>query len=277
MNQELHNIERFDKYINDKMDEAELAEFEKELEENKELADDLAVFLDIREGVEAIGDKELESKIKAIDKKLDRDNFFSEPTSKIIKMKSTKSIWRRPLAIAASLAVLLTAGYFLFSPTNNNQQNLAATFEKFKQPETTATSEILDKLEASGFADDNKSKQDSLAAALTLYEQGAYKKAISYVNQYLKTYPEDKVAKLYLGLSLLQDEEYGKAAKHLMPLAELDDFEQQEVAKWYLALCYTTFKSESADKHAKRIFQELLSSSRPEYVRGSKAFLQLMR
>lgn len=279
MEEELQNINRFERYLNGEMEGTELITFEKELQENEDLANELALFSDVLEGIEANGDEALERTLKGVESKLEKDNFFDQPSSsKIIKMNNSKSTWMRPLAIAASVAVLLGAGFYLMKPSDsqNSSSDMATVFAEYNQPDKAKIAKILDNLESSGFADENKNKADSLVQALSFYEKGEYKTAISSINEYLERYPEDNTAKLYLGLSLLQDEEYGKASKHLMPLAELEEFEHQDMAKWYLALCYTTFNSKTASEHAERLFKDLLNSTETEYAEGAKVFLQLL-
>src|SRR5690606_2649060 len=135
---------------------------------------------------------------------------------------------------------------------------------------------ILGRLEAAGFASPEQSRNDSLAQALQLYEKGEYEKARIELVQYCQIYPDDKIARHYLGMSLLQQSEYAKAASHLSALAGDPDFELRHANKWYLALCYLQFGTPEGRKDARALLQQLADDPESGYSREAKAYLKVV-
>ncbi|MBK9016290.1 MAG: hypothetical protein IPM82_20695 [Saprospiraceae bacterium] len=124
---------------------------------------------------------------------------------------------------------------------------------------------ILDRLEAKGLGDPGKMADDSLAQALKLYGEAKWEEARSALDIYLQQHPDEPIAQLYMGLTLLQLSDYTKASRFLMPLADDTDFQYQNMAKWYLALCYTYFNTAESVANACKLLKDLTANPESGY------------
>lgn len=281
MTQDFTDLERLERYVNNEMSEPELTAFEQEMQENETLAQEFALFSDMLEGIHATGDDDLMNTIKTVDKKLKAENFFENREAENPKQRDARVIpmrrrWMRPLALAATFALLVLAGYFILDGSSSSS-NLNALYAQYNQPEQTQILNILDHLQTQGFAgQETKAQQDSLTNALLPYKDKDYAKSIAALNDYLKAYPSDKVAQLYMGLSLKEINQLETASQYLLRLSRDEEFEQQELAQWHLALCYLGLKDEAANREAKKLLEGLQNSANEEYAAGAKAFLEVL-
>lgn len=257
MEKDFTNIDKIARYANGEMEEKELMEFETELAENENLVEEVELFQELMIGVDVYEDRALESTVKQVHSKLEKENFFNPQQSKIVKMDTSKRSNRRYfLSIAASLALIIAAGIYLMRP-QSNLGNPKEAFAKFYHPDTTQIKGVLDRLEAMGMAADTEGKTDSLAEALKYYEDYKFDDARKNLFDYLQEYPEDKMAQLYFGLSFIQLENYSRGVEVLQPLANDTTFENQDMAMWYSALGFVQFEGESGNKNAKGLLDKL--------------------
>ena len=184
-----------------------------------------------------------------------------------------QSFFRKIMAAAAAIAAIAVAFYLY----NLNQNDFTTEqFAQFAKPDTLQVVKILDRLEASGFASPDKGREDSLARALRLYQDFEFERARIELVQYCQQYPDDKIGKHYLGLTLFQQSEYAKASTHLGPLAADASFELSNMAKWYLALAYTQFRSAQGFKDARVLMQQLADNPDSGYSREAKEYLRVV-
>jgi len=154
----------------------------------------------------------------------------------------------------------------------------SCTQEKGKEMSKEETLVLASKLNASfadkvitantvrGFAAEDKGRKDSLvliADALKVYN---YDDVIKLSNEYFINYDSDENVKYMLATALFQKGEYGKAAKHYIPLLQSTGFEEKRTAKYYLALCNMRFDSESGNKTALKYLNQLKSDPGEEFT-----------
>lgn len=131
-----------------------------------------------------------------------------------------------------------------------------------------------DNLRSLDFVNPDAGRDGSLASALKLYRDEEWEKARVELVQYCKMYSGDKIGKYYLGLALFQQGEYAKAASHFTHLTVDAPFELRNPAKWYLALCYTQFRSAQGFKDARVLMQQLAADPDSGYAKEAKAFIR---
>ena len=276
MKEDFKNIEQIEAWLEGKLNEAERIDFEKRMQDDPVFVKEIEFLKDVLTGIKLTGEERIRSDARKIEKELEEENFFNSQTKIVAMTNNTKtSSSKRWLAIAASLVVLVAAAaYFLReqpSPTDP-----AAAFAEYYKPEKAKLPAILDRLEASGLADENKTKDDSLAQALDLYHQDKYAESKSALSGYLEVYPDDQLAHMYMGLAQLQLTEYAKASTHLTPLLKAENFEHLNTVKWYLALCYSQFGTPSGIDNAKKLLNELAADPDSGYYKEALGYLKFL-
>lgn len=268
------NFEFFDeieRYAQQGMDGAEKADFEKKMAENPVLAREFELYQHLTRTIEYAGEKDaLRQAIQKTEAKLESEQFFNSKDHLTIMTNQTNAGGRNWMAIAAAL-VAIAAAVFFFTRSPKVQED---PFAKYFKPETKDLPMILDRLEGLGLADPEKPKSDTLQAALKLYEALQFEQARSALSAYIKVHPTDKLAQHYLGLSLMNQSEYAKAANHLAPLAQDDSFEYKNTAKWYLALCYTRFNDAESRGNTKKLMQQLADDANSGYQKDAKEYIK---
>lgn len=272
MEKEFTHPDLMDRYLHRELDAAEQADFERRLRDDPAFAAEWDAFRDLVTAIKIEGEQGLRKTISQVQKKLEADQFFStdQPTPTVVK---NQSFFRKIMAAAAAIAAIAVASYLY----NLNQNEIAPEqLAQFAQPDTVQVVKILDQLEASGFASPDKGREDSLARALRLYQEFEFEKARVELVEYCRKYPEDKMGKHYLGLSLFQQSEYAKAASHLSPLASDTSFELQNMAKWYLAQAYAQFRTAQGYKDARTLMQQLADDTDSGYSREAKEYIRVV-
>ncbi|MBV6441909.1 MAG: hypothetical protein DYG98_23135 [Haliscomenobacteraceae bacterium CHB4] len=273
MKQEFTHTDLMDRCLRRELDAAEQADFERRLRDDPAFAAEWDAFRDLVTAIETHSEQELRKTIFQVQKKLETEQFFSTEQSRPTVMKN-QTFFRKLMAAAAAIAVLAAALY-LYN-TRTTTPSSSEWLAKFEQTDKERLGNILDRLEAAGFANPEQGRNDSLAQALQLYEKGDYEKARIELVQYCRIYPDDKIARHYLGMSLLQQSEYAKAASQLSTLAGDPEFELRHANKWYLALCYLQFGTPEGRKDARTLLQQLADDPESGYSREAKAYLKVV-
>lgn len=272
MEKEFTHPDLMDRYLRRELDAAEKADFERRLRDDPAFAAEWDAFRDLVTAIEIHGEQELRKTIFQVQKKLEAEQFFSTDQTTPTVMKN-QSFFRKIMAAAAAIAAIAVAFYLY----NLNQKDFTTEqFSQFAKPDTVQVVKILDRLEAAGFASPDKGREDSLASALRLYQDFEFEKARVELVQYCQNYPDDKIGKHYLGLTLFQQSEYAKASTHLGPLASDASFELNNMAKWYLALAYTQFRTAQGFKDAHALMQQLADDPDSGYSREAKEYIRVV-
>lgn len=269
MEKEFTHTDLMDRYLRHQLDAAEQSDFEQRLRDDPAFAAEWDAFRDTVTAIKLHGEQELRKTILQVQKKLEAEQFFTahKPTPAAMKKQT---FFRMILAAAAAITLIAVATY-LYSPTPIPSPEQYAQFEK---PNMEQVAKILDRLEAPGFADPDKGRNDSLASALRLYLDGKWEDARVELAQFCKIYPDDKIARHYLGMSLMQQGEYAKAASHLSTLTNDADFELRYANKWYLAQCYARFGTRQGFKDARTLMQQLADDPDSGYSKEAKEYIR---
>ena len=283
MSEEFNKLDLIEQYIRGELVGEALANFEAQLQNDPALREEVELFRDIMSGTELAGKEELDDEIKATHQDLKAAGFFDkieEQKSETKEQKVTgttdgkvigmRSWW----AAAATIALLLVAGYFILNP--GGDPNAEEVLAEIYHPESKAIDGIIDDLVSSGMAAPDDPHADSLAAALKMYKKEEFEDAHSYLTALVQRDPDDHVAKLYLGLSFMQQNNYPEAAKYFQEVSAVEGFRHKPVADWYLALSYIGFNSEDGWERAKKQLDLIANDPESDYREDARNALKLL-
>lgn len=237
--------EYIEAYLLGRLPVDEIADFDKAMAQNEEL------YNTVNEQRKRIASIELTEKaiLKEHFQQLDKKHQAAE-----------KKQLRSVLAIAASLLVLVAAGYFIYQATKSADTH--QIYISHYTPYPVIEQGIL--------RGENGTHQ--VEQGLQAYEQGRYSAAIDLLDRYLTKDTGNVFVQFYLGLSFLSNDQAGQAVEVLKPISERANFKLAYQAKWYLGLAYL---KTGAIEQASIIFQHLQQESEdPSIQRKSKAILK---
>ena len=239
-----YNIDDIENFLNQEMDAAELAAFEKEMANDEALKTEVNFHEDVVKGIKNAGPMAFKDLVAGVHSEMKTEGFFEETvTDKVEDQTVTKeakvrsiSIFRR-LAIAASFALLLTAGWFMFAQPNTPEQLFA---DNFTIHQDVLSVEIEDRLAETGFGT-NKEALNKLQQGINSYTAGDYQQAINQFSTFQSAAGDDALAdyaRFYQAISLLETKDISKAQEILEKLITKPSFPLIDDANWYLALIY---------------------------------------
>lgn len=242
-----YNIDDIEKFLNQEMDTEELAAFEKEMAADKALANEVDFHADVVKGIQGAAPLDFRKMVTNTHQEMKEEGFFLEAAETTAEQQSDQTTAKdakvrrigmfNRLAIAASFALLLTAGWFMFSQPSTPDQLFA---DNFAVHQDVLSVEIEDRLAETGFGT-NKAALATLQTAIDTYKSGDYQSAINQFNAFEATAPEDALtsyAQFYKAVALLETQQSEAAQKELISLADKTNFPLQNEAKWYLSLAY---------------------------------------
>jgi len=240
-----YNIDDIENFLNQEMDAADLAAFEKEMAADKDLAAEIDFHADVIKGIEGAAPLDFRKMVGNVHEEMKTEGFFSDTETDEVVENNTQqeatvrniSLFRR-LAIAASFALVLTAGWFLLNQPNNTPEQLFA--DNFTIHQDVLSMEVEDRLAETGFGT-NKVTLNELQKGINAYNEQDYNIAISTFNNFEGIAPEDALinyAKFYKAIALLKTEQVSTAQEVLERIIEQPAFPLIDDAKWYLALIY---------------------------------------
>lgn len=186
------------------------------------------------EAIDLLVEENLTHKLKAL-----QEERYAKP-------RSIGILRRMPLAIAASVVVLIAAGVaFMMNQNFSNQQLVANNFE----------------ISDTGIRGEGNAAFDSFA-------NGDYTNAVAQFETILKENPERKAVQLYLGQSYYMLKDYPKALSQFETVFKNNtpDPRFSNDARWYMGLTYLAMEDK---QNAKTIFEELKNNQVPIF--GEKA------
>lgn len=216
-------------YFNNTLSESERLKIEEKMKTDQAFAQEVALYQSIEGGLRLKGNKALKAQLNEI-----HNRVVPEAAKPKVRQLSTGS-W---LAIAASIALLILAGYFLLGPASNTTDNLFAThYERFEwdaETRSTQTDELqqltqlynsqntTEFLQAAENGQWSPAQNPQLALALgsSYLEQGQYEKAIQYFETASTNSLFESEAQWYLALTYLKQEKASEATELLQVLKE---------------------------------------------------------
>ena len=238
MSNDYTNTDAVHAYLRNKMEKDQLEEFEKELHNNPQLAEEVEWHKDFQK----ILLQSEKNSVKAHIQELIGSKKIEQPPSS--KESSTiRTLWnsnRRYLAIAAMLLIAIAIS-FLFLPTNNNEQTLFAKH-----------------LEAPYHSPPKDVRGEKSTDWIKAYQAKQYRQVSSLLTQKEKSGELSAEEKLYLGLAYLyqKDDQTDKAIQYLETAKKENAILYEGTSNWYIALAY--WKA-GEKENAKKYLQEIVT------------------
>jgi len=258
-----------EQYLNGELEGESLVAFEKRRTDDAGFAKEVEVMRSMLEGVQMKGEENMKDMLAGVESKLEKEDFFPKPESKVIKMEPKKKFnW---IGVAAAIAALVVAFIWFNQDTAPSPEE---AYAKFYKKETKVLNQTLDDLEVFGIGDPEKDRKDQLVTALKLYEGDNYQAAVDGFNNYLATHSPDPTASYYLGHTYMNLSEYGRAIEILSPLIKLTDFELLDWSKYYLALSYSMLDTTEGNLNAVTLMNQLKTSKDEEIAQLANGWLE---
>ncbi|MEM6396878.1 MAG: hypothetical protein AAF741_11075 [Bacteroidota bacterium] len=233
-----------DRYLLGEMSEVERTMFMDRMKTDRELAEQLADTQLAMEIIDVAEDAALKEHLKTLDKTVFTQTADSGSTLKVVRSEATMEAsqakvvpmnpMRRYLSIAATVLLVLAAGWFLLQPSSlSNQDLFAENFAPFPNQE------VLD-----------RGEQDDRQSAYYAYQSKDYEQAY----ELLIALPEDNGNQFFAAQAALATDRATKAKELLAPLAADADFALQQESEWHLALAHLQLDEREA---AQAILREI--------------------
>lgn len=163
----------------------------------------------------------IHNRIQEVRKQVVADNIQEKPVEQTKEKKGRViSLLRRPLSIAASVALLITAAYFIY--LSFGSQSL---YDQYNQHPSFSVTEM------------SAAPAYDLSRAETAFQQGNYEVTRTELSAYLAENPTDTMALLFQGICQLELDNFTQAERIFSDIqAGTSDF--QSLGEWYLALTY---------------------------------------
>jgi tetratricopeptide (TPR) repeat protein len=211
-----------ERYIAGEMNDEEKKWFQKELEVNEELRDEV----NLRRQTDVILKNQnvisLRKKLSGIEK----NREVNLPVRKV----------KRPVALkyAALIATLVLIGSItFFTGKNLSNEDLITKFYKTYEPPATQRSV-------------QSETNSDFSLAIDYYNAHDFEQAAIFFNKVLASNPGDMQSELLSGIANFEDKKYPEAKQSFIKVIDDNDNLFIESAKWYLALCY--IKTNEKDK-----------------------------
>jgi tetratricopeptide (TPR) repeat protein len=232
----MEKMSKYDEFIQPFLDgelsREELDWFNKELESNAVLAEDIKLYREVDSAIREQDVMDLRDQLDVI------HNSIGDPSQEPAK----QTRYRKVLSYAAiaSLAVLISFGILLKVQHKKltNEQIYQRHYEPYEVTMIYRSGET----------------QNLINLAKIKYEAQDFYGAIEIFEQVLGLEPGDMESNLYSGISYLETEQYSQADNKFRTIIDHNDNLFIEQAEWYLGFCYLqTGKNLEARAHFKQI------------------------
>lgn len=248
-------------YVNGRLKEADRLAFEMRMAKDETLAKEVALYQDLEKVSQKIGTDKWRAAIAAIGDELEPTGFFKEkenPNPPTIKQASPTLRYKRHLAIAATILLLLVAGFW-YAHQNYSDTVLANRYMNLEN--------ILS---------DTRSGSDQLAnytPGLIAIQQNDVKSAISFFEPLAKQ-TDQAGALFYLGLARYQQRNYTAAVSDLQPLT-LADGPWRTKARW-VSICALLADGKTGSEFEILLNEAMQDSSDVYYQQEAKSLFEKM-
>ena len=233
-------------YLLNRLNDTERMDFEKALQQNRSLRNELELQALVIKGAQSNGRDQLKSRLQRIH----QQEFPA--TAK------TRRLWPLISKIAAAVLLLVISGVFLFNGEAPTAQQLFA-----QNYETYSLS----------LASRDAAKNETLAQLNKLYRQKNYKAALPLFDKILESEPLNARMLIGAGISHLELDQLAAARDRFSAIIAANDLRLQDMARWYIALSYL---KEGQPKNAKTYLNQILSKPKAgQYEKASQLMKEL--
>lgn len=251
MEREFELIER---YYKGDLTKEELIEFENLKSVNKDFAMEVDLYKKTKDVIEISSRQRLKQQLNKIGReKLEDNNVMVEE-----KIKPLRNYW---LKIAASVLILVTAGYFAF-------RNILAGSKPYSMEQIYSEYYVNPELDIITMraTEANTSTTSAWSFAIQKYNNKEYFKAVNEIEKVISNpdFRQKSAAHLLSGICYLNMNETESAIYHFKSVTRESSYIQE--AAWYLGLCYLKSNNETL---ARKTFEEI--SNMPKHYKNSEA------
>lgn len=185
---------------------------------------------------------------------LEEDRQGLKPAARIRRMP-----WRF-FAVAAAILALMVAVVWVFSGTSPSGRLFAEYYETYED-------DLSVQMRNGGNA--RAPEKQLLSGGLEAYISKSYSESIALLQPFVLDNPDHLVARYYLGLSYMEEENWTEAETQLTAVRSAH-LEYWEESTWYLALLY--IKTDRKDE-AREALQSLISARSGRYYEKAEKLL----
>lgn len=247
-------FEIMEKYVANKLAPAEKARFEQKMEQNPELKAEVELHRKLMKSVETEGVRQMLEQIH-------QQQLAASATGSVADRQETPVVRFKParqrlaLAAAATVALLLVAGWWAFSLQQSRPEALYADY--FAPANGLPTT--------LGVADD-----PLFAEGMVSYKLGEYPEALAAWQPLLAQATANDTLSYFAGVALLASQQPQKAESYLRQVARTGQSAYAGPARWYLGLALL-LNGQQAE--AREVLSELLATENP-YREKSRELLE---
>ncbi|MBN2522189.1 MAG: tetratricopeptide repeat protein [Bacteroidales bacterium] len=252
MKQEMNYSEYVDRYLDNVMSKEERVWFEKELEGNLKLQNEVKLQKNLQTAI-------TDSETMALKEQL---NLIHDQVYKPWTVKVSKYSMKKATVIVSGLAVAFALVAMLLI-SQKNKPSSADLYAQYFKP-----AEIGMSFRTSGNAVSNE-----LRTAMMLYESKRFDEAIVLFEQILEKDNSRIGLNLYSGISHLEVNQYDEANLRFKRIIDHKSNAFIESAEWYLGLCYLLKEDEET---AVEVFQKIVDK-KGYYARDAKKILNKLK
>jgi hypothetical protein len=242
-----HFIER---YIAGEMEDDERQWFEKELDGNSSLRDEVGLRKKTDHILRGRDVMSLRNKLSAIEKK--------RKEAEVVPKKSVKPALAKYAAVITILALI--GSLYLFRERNTGSEELLGRYYKVYEP-------------PAGQRSGKVAENPDFTMALEFYNTNDFANAALFFSKVVASNPRDMQSVLLKGVSNFEEKHYPEAKKSFVTVIDDNNNLYLEAAKWYLALCY--LKTGEDDKAG--LMLKTISGNGGIYARDAKKLLRSIK
>ena len=238
-----------ERYNAGEMSDSERQWFQKELEGNEKLRDEV----NLRKNTDLVLKNQnliaLRNKLSAIEKKRE---------SKVVVKNANRPVIINYAAVIVALVVIGSAILFKVKDPGS-EEVLSRYYEAYDPPAN----------QRSGLTEEN----EDFTLALEFYNTHDYENAAVFFNKVLTSNPKDMQSALLNGVSNFEDKKYPEAQQSFVRVIDDNNNLFIETAKWYLALCY--IKTDEMDKAIKQL--QMITKEGGIYSKDAKKIVRNLK
>lgn len=238
-------FEKIEGYIQGTLPPEEQKQFEAEMEKDAALSDEVAFQRKLIKSIET------ESVRQLLDQ-LHTENFEEEETPVVTMRQRQSYTW---MAVAASVALLMVAGWWVFF---GQQPSTSSLYAAYFSPATGLSTTL-------GYTNNAQFSEGMIS-----YKLEEYAEAKNWWQPLLEADPANDTLNFYMGVASLANEQTDEAMQYLTKVEENQQSIYYGEARWYLALAY--LQHDDKEK-AKALLQEL-SAQDSDYQAQSLEILE---
>lgn len=247
-----------EKFIRGESSESENKEFNALLASNEDFKDAYNWEKEIQGSIATAGAKSYAPMIKDVEAQLEKEGFFE---AKTVSLKPERKFNWKPLAIAASLVIVLGAVFVFNNGDPGLQDDLMAQIELRERAYRQSEIEDLSEL---GFGDADMEKNKLKKEIISDVDKGNWAESERKITAFLERYPDDDEVKYHEAYILFAKGNYLKAVKLLMPLRNSEDTDIADRSNFYYALIHYA-KLENGKAEGISIFNSIASDNTSEF------------